>query len=152
MMILRNRKGRMEVYKVFVDRLTIPRCDSRRRARMSIQLARLYSYVKFRIRIAGYELWILQIKKIGEETRCNIDWMANALSAESEAACKSQLLQGIQPHFPLRVENVRVATVRRSEVNQLVEIIGAARKTQEGPDTSPAPIDPIVSPSGRVEL
>ena len=38
-MILRNRKGCMEVYKVFVDPLAIARRDSRRRARMSIQLA-----------------------------------------------------------------------------------------------------------------
>ena len=38
-MILRDRNGSMKVYIGFLDRLTMPRGHSRRRARMSIQLA-----------------------------------------------------------------------------------------------------------------
>src|SRR5688572_3763556 len=58
--------------------------------------------------------------------------MSDALSAKSQAACKAQLLEGIQSGLTLCIENVRVTAVRRAEVDQFIEIIRAAGKTEDG--------------------
>src|SRR6266540_3055505 len=134
MTTLRNRERSMEVDQLLFDPLTVLDNESGRASRMSVQLATRNRQINFRPGKTGHKLWLFQIKQIRDEARCDIDRMADRVSAQPEAACNSQLLEAIQSHTRLRVEHVGIAAVRRAQVNEFIDIIGATGQAQDRPD------------------
>src|SRR5262245_66119244 len=63
----------------------------------------------------------------------NVDPMPNRLSTESETAFSSHFIEGIQPQVPLGVEDVGIAGVGGPQIDKLIEIIVAARQSQDRP-------------------
>src|SRR5262245_9027049 len=59
--------------------------------------------------------------------------MPNRVSTESETAFRSHFIEGIQPQVHLGVEDVRIPGVGRPQIDKLVEIIIAARQSQDRP-------------------
>jgi hypothetical protein len=60
--------------------------------------------------------------------------VADRVSADPEAAFRSQLFNGIQPERPFSIENVRIASIRRSKIDKLIELIIAAGQIEDWPN------------------
>ena len=56
------------------------------------------------------------------------------LGAEADAARRLQLRQIIPARISLGIEDVRIAGIRRAEVNEFIQIVLAARKAQDRPN------------------
>src|SRR6266511_6176162 len=114
MTTLRNRQRSMEVDLLLFDPLTVLDNESGRASRMSVQLATCNRQVNFRTGKTRHKLWLFQIKQIRDEARCDIDRMADRVSAQPEAACSPQLLEAIQSHARLGVKHVGITGVCRA--------------------------------------
>ena len=93
---------------------------------MGIQLAPRDRHVNFRPGIAGHELGLFQIEQIGDHAPGDIDWMPDGVGAYSETAGSAQFIEGIQSQVRLAVEDLGITGIRRSKVNELIQIIVAA--------------------------
>src|SRR5262249_50590765 len=132
-----NSQSRMEVDEFLFYPLRLLHDESGRPGGMGIQLTAGQSNVNFGPGIAGHELRIFQTKEIGCDAGGDVDRMPNRVGTESEAAFSSHFIQGIQAQVSLGIEDVRIAGVGGPQVDKLIQIIVAARQSQDRPHHEP---------------
>ncbi len=131
---LGHRQRSVEMDLLLFDPLRFLDHESGRAGGMGVELAAVDRYVNLRSGEAGDELGLLQTEQICGHAPRDVNRMADRVGAESDAAGGAEFGERIRTHFPFGVEHIGVAAVGGAQVNKLIEIVGAARQSQDRPD------------------